>query len=197
MSCASLVRKAVIAHNESRQPVCQRIYAGARLGVRALVRPNDIEARVDTWYGQTVQGRMAETQGCQVICMRKLSRSWWLACSHVRREWPSAMSRSSAYLLYDLLQYVYGQIEQLQRSGGSLLFALRQTRGWLWQWRKGPVSRRHARSGTVCLSVNSRGMCIVLGRRQRAGVVLVRRRHRRGGPGGTGQGEGRRSHAVE
>ena len=68
----ALVGKALVAHDEGGQAVGEGVNARARLHVGALVGPDNIEARVDAWDREAVQGRVAERQGGEVVGMRQL-----------------------------------------------------------------------------------------------------------------------------
>ena len=52
--------EAVVAHDKRRQAVGEGVHASARLVVGAFVWPYDIEARIDAWYREPVEGRVAE-----------------------------------------------------------------------------------------------------------------------------------------
>jgi hypothetical protein len=63
----ALVWEALVAHDERGQAVGESVNARARLHVGALVGPDNIEARVDAWDGEAVQGRVAEREGGEVV----------------------------------------------------------------------------------------------------------------------------------
>jgi len=53
---ACLVGEAVVAHDQRGQAVGEGIDAGAGLRVGAIVGPDNVEARVDAWDREAVQG---------------------------------------------------------------------------------------------------------------------------------------------
>ncbi len=74
LSRSVLVRKAVVAHDQRGQAIGEGVDAGAWLGVGALVRPDNVEARVDARDSEPVQGRVAEAQRGQVVGVGQLQR---------------------------------------------------------------------------------------------------------------------------
>jgi len=67
-----LVGEAVIAHDQCREAIGEGVHAGPGLCVRALVRPDDVETRVDARYGEPVECRVAESERSEVIGVGKL-----------------------------------------------------------------------------------------------------------------------------
>jgi hypothetical protein len=138
-----LVGEAVIAHDERGQAVGEGIDARARLRVRALVGPYDVEARVDARDGEAVQGRVAKGERRQVVRVRKLSRSAeYLSERTATPYW----SRLDTDLVYDFLEDVHRQVEQAQRPFNSLLFPLWRLVGRLYGWRWRLARTLHALS---------------------------------------------------
>jgi hypothetical protein len=72
VSEATLVGEAVIAHDQRGQAIGECIYAGPWFRVGALVRPDNIEARVDAWDREPMQGRVAKGEGGEVVGVREL-----------------------------------------------------------------------------------------------------------------------------
>ena len=68
----ALMWEALVSHDERRKSVGEGIDAGPRLHVGALVGPDNVEARVDAWYREAVEGRVAERERRQVVRMRQL-----------------------------------------------------------------------------------------------------------------------------
>ena len=57
------MRKALLAHDQRGQPIGQGIDAGPRLGMGALVGPDDVEAGVNAWDCEAVEGGVGEGEG--------------------------------------------------------------------------------------------------------------------------------------
>lgn len=66
------MRKTVLARNESGKAIGQSIYSGSWFCMGAFIGPDNIKTRVNVWYGETVKGRMAESERCKIIGMGKL-----------------------------------------------------------------------------------------------------------------------------
>lgn len=64
------MREAVVAHDKGGQAVGEGVDAGPRLGVGAFIGPDDVEAGVDAWDGEAVEGRVAERQRGEVVGVR-------------------------------------------------------------------------------------------------------------------------------
>lgn len=86
----ALVREALVSHDERREAVGESIDARAWLHVGALVGPDNIEARIDAWYRETVEGRVAEREGREVVGVRELRGIMISLWFHGRRETPRA-----------------------------------------------------------------------------------------------------------
>ena len=152
-----LVGEAVVAHDQRGQAVGEGIHARPRLVVGAFVRPYNVEARVDAGYRQSVEGRVAETQRCEVVCVWKLA-GWVLACA-------GAGARPT-HLVDDFFENVHGQVQQVQRALCSLLFALGCSRRLLGGWRRMRIrsgGRRGTRPHTVGQSLHGGRMRVVVG----------------------------------
>jgi hypothetical protein len=122
------VREAVVAHDQRGQAIRERVDAGARLRVGALIGPHNVEARIDAGNSEPVQGRVAEGQRRQIVRVGELSAVSMLARldSSGPRTAPTRSTGAHTYLVYDLLQHIHGQVQQSQRARCSLLFPLRR-----------------------------------------------------------------------
>jgi hypothetical protein len=70
------VGEAVVAHDQCRQTIGKGVHAGARLVVGALVRPHNVETRVYARDRETMEGRVAEAERGEVVCVWKLLSCW-------------------------------------------------------------------------------------------------------------------------
>ena len=60
--------------DQSGQAVCQSINARPRLGLHSLVWPDDVKAGVYARNGQRVEDRVAQGEGREIVCVRKLRK---------------------------------------------------------------------------------------------------------------------------
>jgi hypothetical protein len=75
------VREAVVTHDQRCESISKGIYAGPGLGVRALIRPDNIEAGVDAWNCEAVEGGVAESKRSEVVGVWELVPSVSLGAS--------------------------------------------------------------------------------------------------------------------